>query len=374
MDARNAPPLGDAIHLSPHDPDWTRQFDLEKTRILEALGRTGRGGVAWAVHHIGSTAIPGIHAKPVIDILLEVYPAPLEAEHLEALGKLGYEYRGEAGIPGRQFFRTNPRTRHLHAYPLDSSEVHEHLLFRDYLRTHPSEAKRYEALKLELVEKFSTDREAYTNSKDTLVRELLENAERWWLEEFAFQPLLEVAHVFDNADFEWFASSGWALEAWQGKVHRYHHDVDILVWRDEQMKLKAFLEARGWTPYAVRDGTYEPWLEPLALPLHQIHAYKGETMLDILLAERDATNWQFRRDLEITRDLNHATLETRIGVRVLAPEIVLLFKSSSAGGNPRGKDQQDFERILPKLSLESRGWLRSALTKTKPDHPWLEVL
>jgi GrpB-like predicted nucleotidyltransferase (UPF0157 family) len=374
MDARSAPPLNDPIHLSAPDPDWARQFDLEKTRILQALGHAGLGGVAWAVHHIGSTAIPGIQAKPVLDILLEVFPAPLEEKHLEALGQLGYEYRGEAGIVGRQFFRTNPRTRHLHAYKLDSSEVHKHLLFRDYLRSHPEEARRYEALKLELASRFANDREAYTNGKDDLIRELLGNAERWWLEEVAFQPLLEVTRIFDDAPFQWFASSGWALEAWLGKVHRYHHDVDILVWRDEQMKLKAYLEARGWTPYAVRDGQYEAWLEPLALPLHQIHAYKDETMLDILLAERDDTHWRFRRNLEITRDLNHATLETSIGVRVLAPEIALLFKSSSAGGDPRGKDQRDFERTVTHLNAEARAWLRDAVSRTKPDHPWLTVL
>jgi hypothetical protein len=159
------------------------------------------------VHHIGSTAIPGIHAKPVLDILLEVFPAPLEAPHLEALGQLGYEYRGESGIAGRQFFRTNPRTRHLHAFKLDSSEVHRHLLFRDYLRAHAMEAKRYEALKLELASRFAHDREAYTNGKDALIRELLAAAERWWLEGIAFRPLLEVTRIFEHANFQWCASS-----------------------------------------------------------------------------------------------------------------------------------------------------------------------
>jgi GrpB-like predicted nucleotidyltransferase (UPF0157 family) len=182
MDTRSPPPLGDPIHLEPHNPEWANQFELEKNRILQSLGASSDGGVVWAVHHIGSTAIYSIQAKPVLDILLLLEPAPLEETHLLALGNLGYEYRGEAGIVGRQFFRTNPRTRHLHAFPRNADEVKQHLLFRDYLNNHQSQAKRYEALKLELAAQFSQNREAYNNGKDALIRELLEHARHWQLE------------------------------------------------------------------------------------------------------------------------------------------------------------------------------------------------
>jgi GrpB-like predicted nucleotidyltransferase (UPF0157 family) len=182
MDAHFQPPLGDSIHLEPHNPEWAKQFELEKTRILQCLGASGNGGVVWAIHHIGSTAIYSIQAKPVLDILLLLEPAPLEETHLLALGNLGYEYRGEAGIVGRQFFRTNPRNRHLHAFPRNADEVKQHLLFRDYLNNHPSQAKRYEALKLELAAQFSQNREAYTSGKAALIRELLEQAAQWRIE------------------------------------------------------------------------------------------------------------------------------------------------------------------------------------------------
>jgi GrpB-like predicted nucleotidyltransferase (UPF0157 family) len=369
MDTGQAP-LKDPIQLRPHDPTWAAQFALEKARILEVLGRSGWGGVVWSVHHIGSTAIVGICAKPVIDILLEVFPARLEAQHIAALGTLGYEYRGEAGIAGRQFFRTNPRTRHLHVYTLDATEVHHHLLFRDYLRAHPTEAKRYEALKLELAAKFPNTRSAYTDGKDALVHQLLARAERWWLEDVAFAPLFEVASTFKAAKFAWCVASGWALEVRLGKVHRYHHDVDILVWRDQQMKLKTHLETQGWRLHVVRDGQYLPWLEPLVLPEHQIHAYKNEAMLEIVLAERDEQFWRYRRDLTIAHDLASAVLESALGLPVLAPEIVLLFKSH----NPRDKDQQDFERVCPQLSSQAKGWLHQALKRINPEHVWLGVL
>jgi GrpB-like predicted nucleotidyltransferase (UPF0157 family) len=368
--------MTDTVRLEPHNSDWAEQFFLERTRILRVLGETGRGGVAWAVHHVGSTAIPGIHAKPVLDILLEVYPAPLEEEHIAALESLGYEYRGEAGVPGRQFFRTEPRTRHLHAFKLDSPEVHDHLLFRDYLRAHPVEANRYEALKLELAQAFPDDRPAYTNGKAALIGELLGSAHRWWQTEIGFQPMLAVTSIFAEANFEVLVSSGWALEARLGRVHRFHHDVDILVWRDQQQSLRAYLTARGWELNVVVNGQYQPWLEgqPLELPIHQLHAYQSGTMLDVLLAERDETHWQYRRDKSVTRALRDASLDTPLGVRALAPEIVLLFKSSSQSGDPRGKDEQDFERTLPTLNAESRGWLRDALLQTNPEHLWLNRL
>jgi GrpB-like predicted nucleotidyltransferase (UPF0157 family) len=368
--------LNDAIHLEPHNPNWAVQFAEERSRILEVLGECGRGGVVWAVHHIGSTAIPDIHAKPVLDILVELYPAALEEKHIAALKELGYEYRGEAGIPGRQFFRTNPRTVHLHAFLLDTPEVHHHLLFRDYLRAHPAEAGRYETLKLTLAKQFSHNREAYTNGKHDLIQQLLERAQKWQLEEIAFQPLLRATREFEGADFEWFVSAGWALDAWMGRVTRHHHDLDILVWRDEQHALKAHLEARGWTLNVTRDGQYHPWQpgERLELPTHQIHAFRDDAMLDVMLAERGGQQWQFRRDPGITRDLTHAVVGTPPGLRALAPEIVLLFKSGTVNGQARAKDQQDFERVVSRLDAEPKAWLKAALKHHKPDHPWLERL
>jgi GrpB-like predicted nucleotidyltransferase (UPF0157 family) len=360
----------ETITLEAHNPAWATEFAARKAQLLEVLGRSGRGGAVWSCEHIGSTAIPGVRAKPVMDLCLEVYPELLSDAQISALEGLGYRYFGENGIPGRQYFQ---EAAHLHVYKLGSEHPVHHRLFRDYLIAHPDEAGRYEALKLELAARHGHDREAYTLGKQGFVTETLEAARHWWLEDVAFQPMLEVARVFDGASFEWVIGAGWALDAWLERVSRYHHDVDVLAWRDEQSALRAHLIAQGFEPLVVRDGVYEPWLEgqTLELPLFQIHAYRDEQMLDVMLMERDDLEWIFRRDPRVRRELHRATLETALGVRVLAPEIVLLFKSKSGAGDPRGKDQADFERAVNRLTPERRGWLRDALLVTRPDHPWL---
>ncbi len=368
--------MSDAVILESHNPDWAAQAQRVKTQLLETLGACGHGGVIWAAHHIGSTAIAGIHAKPVLDICLEVHPDLLNDAQIATLEGLGYIYKGEAGIVGRQFFKDDPRTVHLHVYKLDSPEVAQHKLFRDYLNAHPDHASRYDALKLELATRYQHDREAYTLGKHGFISETLELAQVWWLEEIAFQPVQQVAAEFTGADFQWFVGAGWALDAWLERVGRVHHDVDVIVWRDQQLKLQSWLMARGWTLYAVESGVYSPWQrgQTLELPIFQIHAYKGDTMLDLMLAERDATRWLYRRDPRVSRELSRATFETAFGFEALAPEIVLLFKSKSAGGSSRAKDQMDFERSVTRLRPEARGWLRDALLVTDPQHEWLRLL
>ena len=368
--------MSDAITLEAHNPDWAAQADRVKTQLQAALGRSGHGGAIWAAHHIGSTAILDIRAKPVLDICLEVYPNLLDDAQIAALEGLGYAYKGEAGIAGRQFFKDDPRTVHLHVFKLDSPEVAQHKLFRDYLNAHPDHASRYDALKLELATRYADDREAYTLGKHGFIAEALALAQTWWLEEIAFQPVQQIAAEFAGADFQWLIGAGWALDAWLERVNRVHHDVDVIVWRDQQRQLQSWLTARGWTLYAVQDSVYSPWHsgDTLELAVFQIHAYKGDVMLDLMLAERDATRWIYRRDPRVSRALNRATLETAFGFDALAPEIVLLFKSKSAGGASRSKDSADFERSITRLRPEARGWLRDALLVTDPRHPWLALL
>ena len=368
--------MSDAITLEPHNPDWAAQAGRVKTQLLEALGACGHGGAIWAAHHIGSTAVVGIRAKPVLDICLEVYPDLLNDAQIAALEGLGYAYKGEAGIEGRQFFRDDPRTVHLHVFKLDSPEVTQHKLFRDYLNAHADHASKYDALKLELSTRYHHDREAYGLGKHGFIAETLALARTWWLEEIAFQPVQEVTAEFARTDFQWFVGAGWALDAWLERVSRVHHDVDLIVWRDQQTALQSWLTARGWTLYAVHDGVYSLWQsgQLLELPIHQLHGYRGDAMLDLLFAERDQTRWIYRRDPRIGRELSRATVETALGFHALAPEIVLLFKSRSAGGASRAKDQADFQRSVMRLRPEARGWLRDALLVTNPQHEWLAVL
>ena len=369
--------MNDSIALEDHNPQWAGDFELERARILAALGHVTQGGIFENLHHVGSTSVPGLKAKPVIDLLLEVFPLPKLEDGIPALEKLGYEYRGEAGIPGRRFFRTNPRTRHLHVVEAGTSEfTRDHLLFRDYLRANMGARERYENLKLELARQYPNNREAYTEGKTALIQELLLEAISWHLEVTGFQPVLELKHEMQGFAADWCVSSGWALDAFVGTSSRYHFDLDLLIWRKDQLLLREHLLIQGWELHVPVEGMYHLWAEHefLELPLHQVHARKDGHFLDILLAEHDGNLWRFRRNLEITHDISGVMLNSSLGLKILAPQIVLLFKSRSAGGDLRGKDSEDFARVLPYLNLEARAWLRVALRRVNPDHVWLEQL
>jgi len=163
--------------LVPHDPAWAEEFGREAGAIAAALG-----DVLLEVHHIGSTAIPRIVAKPVIDILAVVTAAgPLDgrAPRLEALG---YRGLGELGIAGRRYFRKERapgiRTHHVHAFAAGSPEIRRHLDFRDYLRTHRDAAKAYAALKRDLARRHPGDRRAYSEGKTEFIRDIERRAAR----------------------------------------------------------------------------------------------------------------------------------------------------------------------------------------------------
>jgi GrpB-like predicted nucleotidyltransferase (UPF0157 family) len=388
-DARELPALEDPIELVAHDPNWAQEFALERNRIVKVLGSFEAGGVLEWIEHVGSTAIPGIHAKAVLDIAAVVHPFPLSEQGRDALAELGYEYRGEAGIPGREFFRTDPRTRHLHVFAFDSEAFFQHVFFRNYLRVYQEKALEYEALKLELAQRFRTDRESYTNGKDALVAQLNREARAWHIGTTGFTPVLEVAKIMASYRGEWMVSSGWAVDAWLGESSRTHHDIDIVVWRDEQSELKRFLLENGWdAQVVVEEGKYKPWAEidaPLELPISQVHARKrfsdahdlqSTQFLDLLISERTSTDWWWRGDKNIMAPLEQVRRNSSLGIPILAPEISLFFKARAV---MREKDELDFGHALPKLEAAGREWLKRSLTRKLEalelnDHPWLTRL
>ena len=159
------------VLMEPHNPDWVGQFTLEAARILSALGNT-----AADVHHIGSTAIPGIYAKPVLDLLVVVRSVTALNAKQPQMEALGYEARGEYGIPGRRFYRRGnadgDRTHQIHAFEAGSPQIARHLAFRDYMIAHPDAAKAYSDLKRELAAKHPNDIEAYMDGKDAFIQEI----------------------------------------------------------------------------------------------------------------------------------------------------------------------------------------------------------
>lgn len=154
------------VRVVPYDPDWPRLFMQEADRIRGILG-----DLPVALEHTGSTAVPGLAAKPILDILGGHPPDADVLSCIAAVERAGYAYRGEQGIPGRHFFRRgDPRSYHLHLAVRDGSFWRDHLTFRDALRGDPKLRAEYEALKLALAERYPSDRESYIDGKTTFVR------------------------------------------------------------------------------------------------------------------------------------------------------------------------------------------------------------
>jgi GrpB-like predicted nucleotidyltransferase (UPF0157 family) len=163
------------IKMIDYNSQWPEQFEQEKRLIFEKLGNT-----VIELFHIGSTAVPGLAAKPVIDMLLGVEKVPPSPDTIEALQTLEYNYLGEFGVPNRHFCRKGmPMTHHLHIVTWGTQQWENRILFRDFLRTHPKAAQQYEQLKRQSAMRFPHDRAAYTNSKTDLITELMEQAKRW---------------------------------------------------------------------------------------------------------------------------------------------------------------------------------------------------
>ena len=169
---------GRVIVLAPHSAGWATAFEHEASAIVGALS-----DLSIALHHIGSTAIPGIVAKPVIDMLGIVPAVEALDERAHRLAELGYEALGEYGIPGRRYFRKNApdgaRTHQLHVFSAESPEIQRHLDFRDYLRAFPAEAAAYAALKLGLAERCGSDMRAYSDGKTEFILAVDRRAAAW---------------------------------------------------------------------------------------------------------------------------------------------------------------------------------------------------
>ena len=166
------------VEVVPHNPHWLNAFEAEAIHVAAALGEN-----VVAVHHIGSTAIPNIYAKPVIDLLFEVRDIAEVDDRAPAMESLGYEVKGEFGIPGRRYFRKdNPegtRTHQIHTFQAGSGQVRRHLDFRDYMIAHPEEAQRYSELKRKLVAKHPQSPDDYMDGKDGFIKEIDRRAAQW---------------------------------------------------------------------------------------------------------------------------------------------------------------------------------------------------
>lgn len=158
----------------PHTELWHQLFAEEEALLREAINEQ-----VVAIEHVGSTAICGLSAKPIIDIAVAIRVITIVEKCVMPLENIGYKYRGESGIPGRHYFvKGEPRTHHLHMVELRSDFWRSHLLFRDYLRQHPKIAREYENLKKELAQTYTMNREAYTEGKAAFIEGVLKAAKQ----------------------------------------------------------------------------------------------------------------------------------------------------------------------------------------------------
>jgi GrpB-like predicted nucleotidyltransferase (UPF0157 family) len=168
-----------AVELVPHRAEWREMARRESARLKQTLGN-----ILVAVHHIGSTAIPGIKAKPIVDLIPEVRDlAELDAAMPKVVA-LGYECLGEFGLPGRRYCRltdaiTGKRKFQLHFYTSDAEGLPRHLAFRDYLLAYPAIAKEYEAEKIRAAALHPDDVMAYNDAKDGWIKRIERDARTW---------------------------------------------------------------------------------------------------------------------------------------------------------------------------------------------------
>lgn len=164
------------VELVPHSLEWAAMAGAEIARISPAFGAN-----LIAIHHIGSTAIPGICAKPILDLLPEMIALNVVEEAKFALENLGYEWWGEYGIAGRRYCTRNDaisgrRLVQLHCFQNGSPEIEKHLAFRDYLRAHSDEALAYDREKRRCRELHPDDSHAYTDAKTAWIQSAMPRA------------------------------------------------------------------------------------------------------------------------------------------------------------------------------------------------------
>ena len=159
-----------------HSPLWAVEFEAECHLIASSLS----GNQFW-IEHVGSTAVSGLSAKPIIDVVLGAESLHQIEKWVPILEDIGYEYlpQNEEVMPNRRFFakpHIRPRRFHLHGTVFGGSFWNEHLAFRDALRRNPVLAEEYSKLKFQLADKFVDDREGYTNAKNPFISEVLRHA------------------------------------------------------------------------------------------------------------------------------------------------------------------------------------------------------
>ena len=167
------------VEVTPFSERWRLGFEKEAAALQEIFGAE-----LIEIHHIGSTSVHGLSAKPIIDIMPVVNDISQIDQYNASMSAIGYEAKGENGIAGRRYFQKggDERTHHVHIFEKGSLEIERHLAFRDYLRVHPEMAKRYGDLKEKLAQRFPYDIDSYIEGKEQLASQIAREAVVWYRE------------------------------------------------------------------------------------------------------------------------------------------------------------------------------------------------
>ena len=191
-----------------------------------------------------------------------------------------------------------------------------------------------------------------------------------------FRDVIQASQIFSIYKKAWAVCGGWAIDLYLGRVTRPHKDIDFFIPRKDQLVIQECLSSLGWSLEKAHKGQNIPWQagEWIDLPVHTIWCKNSKSSPDffeLLFNEVDDTNLLFRRDFSITLPFEKVIITSELGIPILAPEIVVLYKSSNAE-EPR--NSMDFKNVLPNFLPERRDWFGTSLRKLYPDHIWLKDL
>lgn len=165
------------VEVSSYNEKWIQMF-MEEAEKLNLIF----GNELIDIYHIGSTSVPGLKAKPIIDIMPVIKDINNVDKYNLEMQEIGYVPKGENGIVKRRYFQKggDNRTHHVHIYQIGSCEINRHLAFRDYLKSHPDEMKNYGELKEKLAQQFPLNKKSYINGKDYFVENIELKALEWY--------------------------------------------------------------------------------------------------------------------------------------------------------------------------------------------------
>lgn len=171
------------IEVVEYQPSWVDEFQRYANRLQQSLD-----GLVIGIEHVGSTSVAGLAAKPIIDIDIVISSRVVLGQVLQRLETIGYKHIGNDGIPGREALKwPGERRHHLYVCAVNAPNLHNHLIFRDYLREHPEIADAYGQLKKKLAQQYRQDAESYCDAKTDFIQQIVETATAQYSDR-TFQP------------------------------------------------------------------------------------------------------------------------------------------------------------------------------------------